>query len=104
MLVLLHIDFASSAGTNGQFLSTDGSGGLSWGSVDLSTKADIASPTFTGTPAVPTASQGTNSTQIASTAYVQSEIGQSIQAHDADTAKTDVAQSLLLHSVALSPR
>jgi len=83
----------TSAGTNGQFLSTDGSGGLSWGSVDLSTKADIASPTFTGTPAVPTASQGTNSTQIASTAYVQSEIGQSIQAHDADTAKTDVAQS-----------
>ncbi len=36
--------------------------------------APIASPTFTGTPAVPTASGGTNTTQIASTAFVQAAI------------------------------
>ena len=40
--------------------------------VDL--KAPLASPTFTGTPAAPTASLGTNSTQLATTAYVQTEL------------------------------
>ena len=60
---------------------------------DVAAKANIASPTFTGTPAGPTASVGTNTTQLATTAYVQAEVGQSIQAHDADTAKTDVAQT-----------
>lgn len=57
------------------------------------TGAPLGSPTFTGTPAAPTASAGTNTTQIATTAYVQAEVGQSIQAYDVDTAKTDVAQS-----------
>jgi hypothetical protein len=33
-------------------------------------KADTASPTFTGTPAAPTAATGTNTTQIATTAFV----------------------------------
>lgn len=36
----------------------------------VSSKADIASPTFTGTPAAPTASAGTSTTQIATTAFV----------------------------------
>lgn len=36
----------------------------------ISSKADIASPTFTGTPAAPTATAGTNTTQIATTAFV----------------------------------
>lgn len=36
----------------------------------ISTKADLASPTFTGTPAAPTASSGTNTTQVATTAFV----------------------------------
>ena len=39
-----------------------------------STIARVASPTFTGTPAAPTASAGTNTTQIATTAYVRGEI------------------------------
>lgn len=34
------------------------------------TKADIASPTFTGTPSAPTAASGTSTTQIATTAFV----------------------------------
>ena len=41
---------------------------------DIASKAPIASPTFTGTPAAPTASQGTNTTQIATTAFVNAEI------------------------------
>ena len=36
----------------------------------IDTKADIVSPTFTGTPAAPTATAGTNTTQIATTAFV----------------------------------
>lgn len=40
----------------------------------ISSKADLASPTFTGTPAVPTATSGSNTTQIANTAYVRAEI------------------------------
>ena len=37
---------------------------------NLAAKANIASPTFTGVPAAPTASVNTNTTQIATTAYV----------------------------------
>ena len=36
----------------------------------ISSKADIASPTFTGTPAAPTATSGSSTTQIATTAFV----------------------------------
>ena len=36
----------------------------------IATKADLASPTFTGTPLAPTASPGTNTTQLATTAFV----------------------------------
>lgn len=38
--------------------------------VAVGTKADIISPTFTGTPAAPTATAGTNTTQVATTAFV----------------------------------
>lgn len=36
----------------------------------VNSKANIASPTFTGTPAAPTAAAGTNTTQVATTAFV----------------------------------
>jgi hypothetical protein len=42
--------------------------------LDLSTKADINSPTFTGTPAAPTAAARTNTTQLATTAFVYGEV------------------------------
>jgi len=38
--------------------------------VELDKKANLASPTFTGTPAAPTAAVGTNTTQVATTAFV----------------------------------
>lgn len=40
----------------------------------IASKADTASPTFTGTPAVPTATAGSNTTQIANTAYVKAAL------------------------------
>lgn len=43
--------------------------------------APLASPTFTGTPAAPTAAGGTSTTQIATTAFVASEVS----THSADT-------------------
>jgi hypothetical protein len=41
----------------------------------LDLKANLASPTFTGTPAAPTAADGTNTTQLATTAFVQTAVG-----------------------------
>jgi hypothetical protein len=40
----------------------------------ISSKADSNSPTFTGTPLAPTASSGTSTTQIASTAFVATAV------------------------------
>ena len=41
---------------------------------ELNEKAPLASPTLTGVPKAPTASAGTNSTQIATTAFVQAAL------------------------------
>lgn len=80
----------------------EGSSLVDASSTDISGKANIASPTFTGTPAAPTATAGTNTTQVATTEFVTtatsgkantSDIGTTIQAYDADTAKTDTAQT-----------
>lgn len=43
-------------------------------SVAIATKSNLASPEFSGTPTVPTASAGSNTTQAASTAFVQAAI------------------------------
>ena len=43
----------------------------------LDAKANLASPTFTGTPKAPTAAAGTNTTQIATTAFVKTAVGNS---------------------------
>ena len=43
-------------------------------STALGLKADKASPTFTGTPAAPTATPGTNTTQLATTAFVTAAV------------------------------
>lgn len=41
----------------------------------IALKANIASPTFTGTPSAPTAAPGTNTTQLATTAFVIANSG-----------------------------
>jgi hypothetical protein len=48
------------------------------GGIDLTGYAPKASPTFTGTPAAPTAAAGTNSTQLATTAFVNTAISNKI--------------------------
>lgn len=44
----------------------------------LGNKANLASPTFTGTPKAPTAVAGTNTTQIATTAFVTTAVANAI--------------------------
>lgn len=83
-------EIAINTSTGAAFTKTDagsvvqigGSGGGTWGSItgtlssqtDLNTalglKSPLASPTFTGTPAAPTATAGTSTTQLATTAFV----------------------------------
>lgn len=48
----------------------EGSTNLFYTSARSALKADLASPTFTGTPAAPTAAVGTSTTQVATTAFV----------------------------------
>lgn len=62
----------------------------------LNLKANIASPTFTGTPKSTTAAAGTNTTQIATTAFVKTAvdnsattINDSIATHKADNVSHD---------------
>jgi hypothetical protein len=52
---------------------TEGATNLYYTSARSALKANLASPTFTGTPAAPTAADGTNTTQIATTAFVQAQ-------------------------------
>lgn len=71
-------DTGGQADRNGVYAS-NGAGGWTWVgdpiidpgiSAALAAKANIASPTFTGSPAAPTPAQGDNSTLVATTAFV----------------------------------
>lgn len=55
----------------------------------IALKADISSPTLTGTPAAPTATLGTNTTQLATTAFVLANAGTGAVRYD--TAQTITA-------------
>jgi hypothetical protein len=55
------------------------------------TRAPLASPTLTGTPKAPTAAAGTNTTQIATTAFVKTAIDNSFKANDAMIYKGAIA-------------
>jgi len=56
-------------------------------------RAPVASPTFTGTPAAPTASAGTNTTQIATTAFVTTAVSGKANSSDVYT-KTEINSML----------
>jgi hypothetical protein len=78
-----------------------GSGSPVWGGITgtlssqtdlqsaLNLKATLASPTFTGTPAAPTAANGTNTTQLATTAFVNNEVATDIYAGKGIAATTN---------------
>src|SRR6185369_11293572 len=59
-------NIATFNGTTGKLAKDSG--------VAVSSLAPKASPTFTGTPAAPTAAPGTNTTQIATTGFVKAAI------------------------------
>lgn len=48
--------------------------------LDIALKAPLASPTFTGTPTAPTAAPGTNTTQLATTAFIQAAVAALVDA------------------------
>ena len=50
----------------------------------INKKAPLASPAFTGVPTVPTAAPGTNTTQIASTAFVAAAVSSVVSGGNAD--------------------
>jgi hypothetical protein len=66
----------------------------------ISTKADTASPTFTGTPTAPTASNTTSTTQIATTAFVQTVannlVNAAVAAADLGTISTQDANNVTI--------
>jgi hypothetical protein len=68
--------------STGAFTTLSATGAITYGGVTLSNAVTgtgnmvlSASPTLTGTPAAPTAAPGTNTTQIATTAFVQNVAG-----------------------------
>ena len=61
-----HYQYRTKAGSNNWSAWTE--------VIDLNSYAPKASPAFTGTPTAPTAASGTNTTQIATTAFVQTAI------------------------------
>ncbi len=65
----------------------------------LALKAPLASPTFTGTPAGPTAAPGTNTTQIASTAFVAAAVAAVPGLSDGDKGDIVVSASGLTWTV-----
>jgi len=69
--------------TNAEYVYNEDSGWIELGTViDLSGYAPLASPAFSGTPTAPTATKGTDSTQIATTAYVQAELADFVKTAD----------------------
>jgi len=64
-------------------------------SVAVSTKADTVSPTFIATPAAPTATPGTNTTQIATTAFAKAAV-------DAATASLGTMSTQAANNVAIT--
>jgi hypothetical protein len=54
----------------------------------LNAKANLASPALTGTPTAPTAAAGTNTTQIATTAFVNAEISADVGVANSSLVKT----------------
>ena len=66
-------DVTITSATSGDILKWNGTAWVN-DSALLAAKANLASPTFTGVPAAPTAAAATNTTQVATTAFVRAEV------------------------------
>lgn len=74
------------------------------GQTALNLKANLASPTFTGTPLAVTASPGTNTTQIATTAFVLANAAPALLSVSAGAElSTNSSNSLAVSGMTLSP-
>jgi hypothetical protein len=73
-----HVQLATAAETTTGTLNTKAvhPAGLK---VELDKKANLASPALTGTPTAPTATAGTNTTQLATTAFVMSSLSANVK-------------------------
>lgn len=92
-----------------------GGGSAAWGDItgtlgdqtDLDTALDllapIASPTFTGTPAAPTAAGATSTTQVATTAFVGGEITTHTGASDPHGDRSFATSAISTHAGATDP-
>jgi len=75
--------------------NTDLSNLTATGQQKFDVKADIASPEFTGTPKAPTATAGTNTTQVATTEFVTAAVSAAITALvDSSPAALDTLKEL----------
>lgn len=68
--------------------------------MQINAKAPLASPTFTGTPAAPTAAAATNTTQVATTAFVVAEIAAAPHAATSKTTPVDADEIPLIDTEA----
>lgn len=72
----------------------------------IATKADLASPTFTGTPSAPTADSSSNSTQIATTAFVKSlggRIAQTVKTSGTSASTSSTSYVATGHTATITP-
>lgn len=86
----LTTDAASKGYVDGQNLAQDAARAAL-----LAVKADLASPNLTGIPTTPTATNGTNTTQIASTAFVQNSVAASVAGVASFQGRTGIVTLLL---------
>lgn len=71
----------------------------------LATKAPLSSPALTGTPSAPTASPGTNTTQIATTAFVVANAGALTKGYESPEQVITSAGALTLpHGMGVEPK
>jgi hypothetical protein len=78
-----NVGTVTGATANGEALTVDSNGVVDIGTVirahqDISGLAPKASPAFTGTPTAPTAAAGTDTTQVATTAFVNAAVAAAI--------------------------
>lgn len=89
--------------TNKTIRVHDGStaGGTALPSISqVNAKAPLASPTFTGTPKAPTASAGTNTTQVATTAFVTTAVANKTSVASATKATQDASGNVITSTYA----
>jgi hypothetical protein len=66
-------DYSTTTAANGLYYPLSSNPSSYLVTADIAGKADLASPALTGTPTAPTATLGTNTTQIATTAFVKAQ-------------------------------